>query len=159
MILCWCEVALKKKKNWLFDAKEYENHKLTAVARGDFQMSFESLGISDAVSEQMTPEEFYLHMDPGETSCAWGNYHKHRLSDSDCLPLMWPTSLWGLLWQLADEVTENKWSVFSCSWCWYGEEGANWVHRNGGFPKQWEDCALVPIWGTDMSFVYIAEAL
>lgn len=74
-------------------------------------------------------------------SCAWGNYHKYRLSERDCLPLMWPASLWGLLWQLVDGVTENKWGVFSR--CWYGEEGANWVHRKGAFPKQWEDCALL----------------
>ena len=74
-------------------------------------------------------------------SCAWGNYQKCRLSGRDCLPLMWPASLWGLLWQLVDGVTENKWGVFSRSW--YGEEGANWVHRKGAFPKQWEDCALL----------------
>lgn len=73
-------------------------------------------------------------------SCAWGNYRKHRLSERDCFPLMWSASLGGLLWQLVDGVTENKWAVFS--WCWYGEEGANWVHRKGAFPKQWEDCAL-----------------
>lgn len=74
-----------------------------------------------------------------------GNYHKPRLFDEcrDCFPLMWPASLRVLLWQLAVGVTENKWGVFSCSWCWYGEGGANWEHRKGGFPKQWEDCALV----------------
>lgn len=83
---------------------------------------------------------FFLRTDPREMSCAWGNYHKCRLSERDCFPLMWPASLWGLLWQLVDGVTENKWGVFSR--CWYGEEGANWVQRKGAFPKQWEDCAL-----------------
>lgn len=66
----------------------------------------------------------------GNVLCLWGNYHKYRLSQRDCLPLMWPASLWGLLWQLVDGVTENKWGVFSRRW--YGEEGANWVHRKKG---------------------------
>lgn len=74
-----------------------------------------------------------------------GGYQKHRLPDEsgDWVPLMWATSLWGLLWQLGDGVTERTNGECVCA---HGAGMAKEVlieWAQGGFPKQWEDCVCM----------------
>lgn len=80
-------------------------------------------GVCDTrwASEQMLPESVYLHKDSGEMLLPhdWdggGCYQKRRPPDEsgDWVPLMWATSLWGLLWQLGDGVTERTNGVCVC---------------------------------------------
>lgn len=72
-------------------------------------------------------------------------YQKRRPPDEsgDWVPLMWATSLWGLLWQLGDGVTERTNGVCVCAHGAGMAKGVLIEWAQGGFPKQWEDCVCM----------------